>query len=93
MSNLKVKTVDNFLQHHGSRIGQHRVVIPVSSFNIRMGGTYCTEVEDVFLGIDWDNNKLFIKPEDELYTKEDIKSKLESIGWGTKDVEDFFKKS
>lgn len=89
---MKVKDLIDLVDRPPGRIYQMQLVVPLSSFNIRAGGIYCTQVKDAHVGIDWDSNKLILKTSEEIYTRGDIESKLGSLGWGDKEIEDFFKK-
>lgn len=88
---MKVKDLIDLVSRPSYRVRQMQIVVPLSSFNIRAGGIYCTQVKDAHVGIDWDSNKLILKTSEEIYSREDIESKLGSIGWGDKEIKDFFK--
>lgn len=53
------------LEHAGSRGVEMELVIPVVSQG-GIGGTPCVTVKSIHAGIDWDNNKIFVRPDQEL---------------------------
>lgn len=89
---MKVEDLIDLVDRPPGRVRQMQMVVPLNSFHIRIGGVYCTQVKDAHVGIDWDSNKLILKTSEDIYSREDIESKLGSLGWGDNEIEDFFKK-
>lgn len=55
------------------------VVIPIKKLYATIGGTPSIEVVDVNIGFDWDNSKIFIKPEKPVMLVEDYDKAPETI--------------
>jgi hypothetical protein len=56
-----------------------KVAIPVKKLYATIGGTPCVDVESVSIGFDWDNGKLFVKPEKPVMLVEDYDMVPETI--------------
>lgn len=71
--------------HRSERLEEFRVGIKTLKLNC-VGGTYLTDINSVYFGFDWDNNKLIISPTKELREVNldevaSMRDELSKIGW------------
>ncbi len=71
VSELK-KRLDDIIENN-PRQANARIVIPNNKKGM-MGGTPATEVVNCYAGFDWNNNKVFLQPENDMIEETTIKT-------------------